>query len=289
MNLKLLFILATAAFLGAQTSLQAQPAESQTQTQTQLHELVQKVQAKVEAGKNSEADFADELKTFDQLIASDKATNTEEAAEVACTKGMLYAEVLRNLDKAAETFQQAATNYPETKFGKGAEKLVAQVAAINAELKMQDEEMKQQKARFPIGEPLSDFAEKDLDGKPLSIAAFKGKVVLVDFWATWCPPCVLEVPNVIATYQKHHREGFEVIGVTSDDDRDTLNKFIKKHDGMVWPQYFDGQGSKNKLAVKYGVQLIPFAVLLNRDGKVITTDVRGEKLEPAVSAALAKK
>ena len=144
-------------------------------------------------------------------------------------------------------------------------------------------------SRFPVGEPLADFDEKDLDGKPLSIAAFKGKVVLLDFWATWCPPCMIELPNVIATYKKHHQEGFEIIGITKDDDRATLEKFLQRQDGMTWPQFFDGNRTGNKLAVKYGVNLIPFTVLLDRDGKVIASHLSGEALETAVSAALAKK
>lgn len=74
-----------------------------------------------------------------------------------------------------------------------------------------------------------------------------------------------------------------------DSDRDKLDVFLKQTDGMTWPQYFDGQGWQNKVAVKYGVDSIPFAVLVGPDGKVIGKELRGEELETAVSAALAKK
>jgi len=140
-----------------------------------------------------------------------------------------------------------------------------------------------------VGAVFPDFAEKDLNGQPLSVAQFKGKVVLVDFWATWCGPCRAELPNVIATYQKYHDQGFEVIGVSLDSDREKLAAYLKKQTGMVWPQYFDGEGWHNKLAVKYGVEAIPFAVLIGPDGKIIGEALRGEALSAAAAGALGKK
>lgn len=98
-----------------------------------------------------------------------------------------------------------------------------------------------------------------------------------------------ELPNVIATYQKHHADGFEIIGVSLDDDRATLDKFLKKTDGMTWPEFFDGLGWHNALVVKYGVEGIPTNFLIGRDGKVLGKSLRGEELEAAVTAALAAK
>ena len=140
-----------------------------------------------------------------------------------------------------------------------------------------------------VGSAFPDFNVQDLNGKPLSVAGFKGKVVLIDFWATWCGPCRAELPNVIDTYKKYHSQGFEIIGVSLDSDRDKLDAFLKQEDGMTWQQYFDGQGWSNKLAVKYGVEAIPFAVLVGSDGKIVGKDLRGDDLGTAVGAALAKK
>jgi thiol-disulfide isomerase/thioredoxin len=281
MKLKTLLRLAVAALLFAQTSTNAQPTDSLTPAQTQLQALVQKVQAKIKAGQDTEADLADELKSFDSLVASENGAKTDDAAQIVYMKAMLYLEVFKNNEKGAELIKQIKANYPDTKYGQNADKILDSLAKQAAGKKIQDS--------LAAGAVFPDFAEKDLNGKPLSVAALKGKVVLVDFWATWCPPCRAELPNVIATYKKHHSEGFEIIGVSLDSEREKLDAFLKQQDGMTWPQYFDGLGWSNKLAGKYGVQSIPFAVLVGPDGKIIGKDLRGEDLENAVSAAVAKK
>ncbi len=281
MKLKTLFCLATAALLSVPSNTSAQPTNESSPAQIQLHALVQKVQEKIKAEKTSETDFVDELKTFDSLIAGERTTHPEDAAQVAYMKGMLYLEVFKDTDKGAAIFKQLKADFPDTKYGKGADKILASLEKQAASKKIQDS--------LVAGAVFPDFAEKDLAGQPLSVGALKGKVVLVDFWATWCGPCRAELPNVIATYKKHHGEGFEIIGVSLDSDRAKLDEFLKKTDGMTWPQYFDGEGWGNKLAGKYGVESIPFAVLVGPDGKIIGKELRGEELETAVSVAVAKK
>ncbi len=143
-----------------------------------------------------------------------------------------------------------------------------------------------QPSGLTVGSPFPDFNVQALDGQPLSLASRKGKIVLLDFWATWCPPCRAEMPNVVAAYKQHHRQGFEIIGVSLDQDRQKLLAYTQEHE-MPWPQFFDGHGWQNELALKYGVHSIPHTYLLDANGVIIGEDLRGEVLSKAVTAALA--
>jgi peroxiredoxin len=140
-------------------------------------------------------------------------------------------------------------------------------------------------SNLAVGKPFPAFAEQDLDGKPLSLANYKGKIVLVDFWATWCGPCVNELPNVIAAYEKFHGKGFEIVGISLDQQRDKLTEFIKENK-VTWAQYFDGQGWQNKLAQQYGINSIPATFLVDGDGKIIAKNLRGEALSAKLATLL---
>jgi thiol-disulfide isomerase/thioredoxin len=109
-------------------------------------------------------------------------------------------------------------------------------------------------------------------------------VVLLDFWATWCPPCRDEVPDVVAAYNKYHDQGFEVVGVSLDQDQNTLLQFTANN-GMTWPQYYDGLGWGNSLAQRFGIHSIPQMWLLDRKGRVVTKDGRSD-LDGQVAALL---
>ena len=125
-----------------------------------------------------------------------------------------------------------------------------------------------------------EISGTNLDGQPFDQKSLAGKVVLVDFWATWCGPCIAEMPNVLAAFEKYHDKGFEVVGISLDTDRDALETFLKEKE-IPWTILYEepqGQGWQHPLASYYGITGIPTVILVGRNGKVVSMDVRGEKL-----------
>src|SRR5690606_16378148 len=120
------------------------------------------------------------------------------------------------------------------------------------------------------------------------LSDYRGKVVLVDFWASWCGPCRREMPNVVRAYEKYKSRGFEIFGVSLDQDHSKWVEAIRS-DGMTWPQVSDLRGWQSAAAQLYNVQSIPYTVLVDAAGKIITTNLRGadleKKLEEVLSAA----
>jgi peroxiredoxin len=129
-----------------------------------------------------------------------------------------------------------------------------------------------------IGNEAPVFAQNDASGKSVSLASFKGKYVLVDFWASWCGPCRAENPNVVKAYQKFHAKGFDILGVSLDEEKDKWIAAVKK-DNLDWSQVSDLQGWKNNVAMLYGVQGIPMNFLIDKEGKIIGKGLRGDDLD----------
>lgn len=140
------------------------------------------------------------------------------------------------------------------------------------------------------GKPAPAFSVTGLDGKSYSPESFKGKVLLIDFWAFWCGPCKAEMPNVVSTYEKYKDKGFVILGISLDNEKTkaSMDGYIKEAK-MAWPISYDGQGWQTPVAVQYGVRSIPRAILVDHKGVVRYTSVRGEKLEEGVKALLAER
>ncbi len=256
------------------------PGAPATGVEKELQAIIEKIQTKLREGKKTEADLASELKEFDALIDKHKGEQTDEVAQILFMKALLYVQIFDDTDKGAVVLKQLQKDFPNTRQAK-------QVDTMLASFEQQKEAEKIRRS-LVVGSKFPDFSEKDVNGKPISIGNYKGKVVLVDFWATWCGPCIRELPNVLDTYRKHHGKGFEIVGISLDESQEKLNAFTKEQ-GMTWQQFFDGKVWQNKLAQKYGVNSIPATYLLDKEGKIIGKDMRGEELESAVAAALAKK
>jgi thiol-disulfide isomerase/thioredoxin len=240
------------------------------------------VKEKLDAGKTTAADLAENLKSINDLIVKHlKDPNREQLARLYLLAAHIYGDGLKDAAKNRAILNQVARDFRGTMAAQGAAlslaKLDAQAAA--------DPDPNVPEGLL-VGQKFPGFNETDLAGQPLSVAGHKGKVTLIDFWATWCGPCRAELPKVIALYGQYHAQGFDIIGVSLDQSRDALASFTQGQ-GMAWPQYFDGGGWDNKLAKKYGVNSIPMTYLLNRHGIIIGKGLRGAGLAEAVPKALA--
>jgi peroxiredoxin len=132
--------------------------------------------------------------------------------------------------------------------------------------------------RLAEGAEAPDFTQPNPDGKNISLSDFKGQVVMLDFWASWCRPCRMENPNVVKAYNKYHKSGFEILGVSLDKTKDKWVQAIAQ-DGLTWPHVSDLGGWASKPAGLYGVSSIPATFLLDREGKIMARNLRGPALE----------
>lgn len=240
---------------------------------------VDQMNADIANGKHTPAELAGDLKQLDLVFATENGRRSDLAADILLQKGMLYSQLFDDPVQAKTFFVEIKNHYATTKYAEG----------IDDDINAMDAQLVTKKIRASMGPGTAfpDFSVTNATGQALSAAKYRGRVVLVDFWATWCPLCIKEMPNVAATYGKYHDRGFEVIGISLDDAATKLTGFTADHN-MLWPQYCDGHSWSGALPVKYGVTELPSNVLVDTAGNIIAWNVTGDALPKAVAKALAK-
>lgn len=196
---------------------------------------------------------------LEQAIASTPAGSS---TRMLAYRGILNVLQQRNVPVAAMMAANFLEDFPE--------------ADLAVQQKLQ--QIVDQASTFIAGNLAPDFTQETPEGEPLSLSDLRGKVVLVDFWASWCGPCRRENPNVVRMYEKYNEKGFEILGVSLDKDRSRWLQAIEQ-DGLEWLHVSDLKGWQNEVAQAYRVSSIPQTVLLDEEGRIIARNLRGAALE----------
>jgi thiol-disulfide isomerase/thioredoxin len=242
-------------------------------------------------------------KTTQQLITWWKNNKNEKAQEAVVDEMLKIAKenpkddqiartlmMMKGLGAATETVGDRAMDIIATTLT-GEEALALKEQIGEMKKAQAAEEAAQKKLKEALNKPI-ELAAKTVDGKDFSTKEYKGKVVLVDFWATWCGPCVAELPHVKEIYKKYHEKGLEIVGISCDGSSEALKAFTKKED-MPWVQLWDvsqaEEGNQwHALATKWNVRGIPTMFLIDRSGNLRTVEARG-KLEELIPKLLEEK
>ncbi len=214
-----------------------------------------------------EKPFNEIMNSFNAVIAEKITKNPDKYASMIAIQGMepdKFADLYKKLDEGLNK------KYPSDKGVRMFHDVVTKMLATT------------------IGQQAPEIVLPTPDDKELALSSLKGKIVLVDFWASWCGPCRKEMPNVVKAYAKFKDKGFEIYGVSLDQDKGRWVEAIQK-DGITWPQVSDLKYWDSYAAKLYAVEGIPYTVLLDKEGKIIAKNLRGAELDKAIEKALAGK
>jgi thiol-disulfide isomerase/thioredoxin len=279
----------------------------------EMGEVQPTAKAQMQTGRMQFLAMLSLLGDADSAAALEKATGSANASEATLAKGsqllVRWWKAAKNAAeqaKVADEIQALAKANPESEELTQVVATMCQQGAANDEMKARaqkivTDDLKSKSAQRMVEQIKREQKLKELTGKPLAIegvkvdgtkftsADWKGKVVLVDFWATWCGPCLAELPNVKKIYAQYHDKGLEMIGVSCDRDEAALTKFLAENKDMPWPQLYDkAKPGWHALATQYGVNGIPTMFLIDKQGIVRTVEARG-KLEELIPKMLEEK
>lgn len=224
-----------------------------------------------------EEDVDNLITQFKSVMNSDHAPDFSALADMLAMRG--------RSEEVLQLFKERKEKNPKDRG------VLGKLAEIFRKLGNTDKAEEYQRKAKPViamvGKPVPDFTATDLNGNPISLQEYRGKVILLDFWAVWCGPCIAEMPNVKRVYERYKDEGFDIIGISLDTDGKRLHNYLKEND-IVWRQVFSGKGWQSPVSQQYGIRGIPAPWLIDRDGTLITKQARGRKLGKLVAEALKK-
>lgn len=261
-----------------ETSLFMEYTELQKQNKIQMDSLNQAFQSIMQASKMDslrmdslskmfQAPYEAIMNKYNRMVADKVKNNANMYASIMAIQGM---EPDKNKELYMALDKGLTAKYPNDKTIRTFHEMIVKIMATTT------------------GQEAPEIVLPTPEGKELALSSLKGKVVLIDFWASWCGPCRKEMPNVVKAYNKFKDKGFEIYGVSLDQDKDRWIEAIKK-DGITWPQVSDLKYWDSEAAKIYGVQGIPYTVLLNKEGQILAKGLRGAELEKAIENALAGK
>lgn len=203
-------------------------------------------------------------------------------------------KLLEGIDKSSNTYIMLLTGFAggflgknDDSFARYASLYLQDYAQLNPMMTQQFQNQINNTKTLLNGAPAPDFKLMTPDGKEVSLSSLKGKVVMIDFWASWCKPCRKENPNVVRIYNRFKDKGFEILGVSLDQNKEAWVGAIAQ-DKLTWQHVSDLAGWGSAAGKLYHVTGIPFTVIIDKDGKILEKNLRGEKLERKLEKILSK-
>ncbi|SFE15702.1 Peroxiredoxin [Chitinophaga sp. CF118] len=221
-----------------------------------------------EAGKTA---FRAKAATFNEDVLSTGKKFIKDHPKQLASMWVLLNELRNRLEPGEfeQVYNSLDKSLQDTKYGRSAAKYLASV------------KVKEERASGMA----MDFTQEDLNGNQVKLSSFRGKYVLIDFWASWCGPCRQENPNVVKAFERFKDKNFTILGISLDNNRDRWIGAVKQ-DGLNWTQVSDLKGWSNQVAQQYQVNSIPANFLVDPQGRIIARDLRGRALETKLEQVL---